>query len=106
VEDIQLQLQGHKFPEAPAADLAFAPQRPAQKRLADTLTAPMNNSLQGYYSRRNNAIDAIVAYCNVAEGGTAHRANISARKDPEPDPHSFHGRQTLVVWKPHGCPFL
>lgn len=80
VEDIQLQLQGHKFPEALAADLACAPQGPAQKRLADALTAPMNNSLQGYYRRRINAIDTIVAYCNVAEGGTARRANISEER--------------------------
>jgi hypothetical protein len=87
VEDIQLQIQGCTFPEPPAADPVCLPQRPAQKRLVDALTAPMGNSLGDYYRCRNNAIDAIVAYCSVAEGRTARRAKISAKKDPDPNPH-------------------
>lgn len=90
VEDIQFQLQGYKFPEPAAADRVCPPQRPAQRRLVEALTAPMDNSIEGYYRCRDNAIDAIVAYCSVAEGRTARRAKISAKKDPEPNPSQLN----------------
>ena len=70
-----------------AADRVCPPQRPAQQRLVEALTAPMDSSIGGYYRSRDNAIDAIVAYCSVAEGRAAHRAKISAKEHPDPNPH-------------------
>lgn len=84
VEDIQGQLQGLKLSKSITVDTACPPQRPAQKRLVDALTAPADNSLEGYYRRRDNLIDAIVAYCSVVEGRTARRTNVSTTKKPTP----------------------
>ncbi|KAH7012484.1 C2H2 finger domain protein [Microdochium trichocladiopsis] len=88
VEDIQNQLQGLGFSKSMDVDTASAPQRPAQKRLVDALTAPVDDTLEGYYRRRANLIDAIVAYCGVAEGRTARRTNVSAAKKQVPSPGS------------------
>jgi hypothetical protein len=68
VEDIERQLQGLGFAEPAAADKSCPPQRPAQKRLMEALTAPLVNTLEAQYWRRDNAIDAVVAYCVVEEG--------------------------------------
>jgi hypothetical protein len=78
VEDIQRQIQGLGFSKPSAADTAYLPQRPAQKRLLEALTAPVDDSLEGYYRRRAKLIDAIVVYCSVVEGRTAPRTNTAA----------------------------
>lgn len=67
VRDIELQLQGHKFPKHVAADQSDLLQRPAQKRLIEALLAPVSNNLKEQLQRRTNAITAIVAYCKVQE---------------------------------------
>ncbi|KAM4058133.1 C2H2 finger domain protein [Hirsutella rhossiliensis] len=51
--------------------------RPAQKRLVEALAAPLGNTLEGQYRRRDNAIAAIVAYCMVEEGQTIRGARAS-----------------------------
>ncbi|KAH7016012.1 uncharacterized protein B0I36DRAFT_354891 [Microdochium trichocladiopsis] len=88
VEDIQRQLQGHGFPKPMDVDATCEPQRPAQKRLVDALTAPVDDTLEGYYQRRDNLIDAIVAYCSVVEGRTVRRTNSSAVSKPATSPDS------------------
>lgn len=87
VDDIQSQLQGRGFSKPMAVDATCPPQRPAQKRLVEALTAPVDNTLEGYYRRRDNLIDAIVAYCSVVEGRTARRTNVSAAKEPLSNSH-------------------
>ncbi|OAQ58191.1 C2H2 finger domain-containing protein [Pochonia chlamydosporia 170] len=72
VDDIERQLQGIGFAE-PMVDDAIRPQRPAQKLLVKALTAPVGDTLEGQYQRRDNAIEAIVAYCSVEEGPTVRR---------------------------------
>ncbi|KAF5136443.1 hypothetical protein E5D57_000205 [Metarhizium anisopliae] len=75
VDDVERQLQGIGFAE-PLVDHAVRPQRPAQKLLVEARTAPVDDTLDGQYRRRDSAIEAIVAYCNVEEGPTARRTNI------------------------------
>ncbi|KAH8652841.1 C2H2 finger domain protein [Ilyonectria robusta] len=87
VDDIQSQLQGRGFSKPMAVDATCPPQRPAQKRLVEALTAPVDNTLEGYHRRRDNLIDAIVAYCSVVEGRTARRTNVSAAKEPLSSSH-------------------
>ncbi|KAJ5015542.1 hypothetical protein K4K57_012998 [Colletotrichum sp. SAR 10_99] len=70
VADIQSQLQGKGFVKSVAVHRPCPPQRPAQKRLLKALTAPLVMTLEAQYRRRDNAIDAIVAYCTVQEGCT------------------------------------
>ncbi|KAJ4999564.1 hypothetical protein K4K48_003964 [Colletotrichum sp. SAR 10_66] len=71
VADIESQLQGKGFVKSVAVHRPCPPQRPAQKRLLKALTAPLVMTLEAQYRRRDNAIDAIVAYCTVQEGCTA-----------------------------------
>ncbi|KAH6953926.1 hypothetical protein BKA56DRAFT_681701 [Ilyonectria sp. MPI-CAGE-AT-0026] len=46
VDDIQSQLQGRGFSKPMAVDATCPPQRPAQKRLVEALTAPVDNTLE------------------------------------------------------------
>jgi hypothetical protein len=73
VEDIERQLQGAGFAEFVRINVP-RPQLPAQKRLLAALTAPEETTLEGYYRRRHNAIEAIAAYCHVQEGPSVRRA--------------------------------
>jgi hypothetical protein len=72
VEDIELQLQGADFAKFVPIDDRRC-QLPAQKRLLAALTAPAETTLEGYYRRRDNAIEAMAAYCHVQEGPSARR---------------------------------
>ncbi|KAK8924418.1 hypothetical protein VCV18_004840 [Metarhizium anisopliae] len=76
VDDIERQLRGVGFAKG-AANATVSPQRPAQKRLMEALTAPLGNTLEGQYRRRDNAISAIMAYCVVEEGQTIRRPTSS-----------------------------
>ncbi|KAF5675927.1 C2H2 finger domain-containing protein [Fusarium denticulatum] len=72
VVDIEKQLAGHAFDQAPTSSLdesdPFAQeQHPAQKRLVEALTAPVPDTLEGEYRRRDNAVLAVMAYCAVQE---------------------------------------
>jgi hypothetical protein len=88
VEDIQCQLQGREFSKPTAVETACPPQHPAKERLIAALIAPVVDSLEGYYRRRGNLIDAIVAYCSVVEGSKAPRTNVSVAEQPAPTPGS------------------
>lgn len=90
VIDIERQLQGQGFEEI-VADTSSPPQRPAQKRLIAALTAPDDSILEEYYKRRDDAIDAIVAYCFVQEGRTPRRTNAASRST-----HSSHPSEPPV----------
>lgn len=68
VDDIERQLRGDGFAEDAAADARCSPQRPSQRLLVEAFTAPVDNTLEGQYRRRDRAIDAIAAYCPVEEG--------------------------------------
>ncbi|KAH7113155.1 hypothetical protein B0J13DRAFT_631272 [Dactylonectria estremocensis] len=54
------------------------PQRPAQKRLMEALTAPLGDTFKDQFRRRDNAINAVSAYCVVEEGPTVRRPNTSS----------------------------
>ncbi|KAM4061566.1 hypothetical protein HRG_013220 [Hirsutella rhossiliensis] len=77
VGDIEGQLQGIGFVKQATVNTPICPQRPAQKRLVEALAAPLGNTLEGQYRRRDNAITAIVAYCTVEEGQTIRGARAS-----------------------------
>ncbi|KAH8799040.1 hypothetical protein F5884DRAFT_863685 [Xylogone sp. PMI_703] len=91
VNDIERQLDGLGFAK-PAPDTSCRPQRPAQKRLMEALTAPAATDLEGQYWRRDEAIDAITLYCTVEEGraiplkssGSTEQSSISTSPDPPP----------------------
>ncbi|CCF42280.1 C2H2 finger domain-containing protein [Colletotrichum higginsianum] len=82
VDDIERQLRGDSFTKPAVADTC-RPQGPAQKRLLAALTAPLIATLEDQYKRRDNAIDAVSAYCLVQEGCTTHRPR-SQSKDSLP----------------------
>lgn len=78
VDDIDRQLQGLGFAKPAAVDSSSRPQRPAQRRLVRALTAPLGDTLEAQFRRRNNAINAVIAYCAVEEGQTVRRTNTSS----------------------------
>ena len=80
VDDIEHQLQGQGFTQPVSTD-TNRPQRPAQKRLVEALTATYDGTIEGYYRYRDDAIDAIVIYCSVEEGHTMRRVNTLAGED-------------------------
>lgn len=101
VEDIERQLHGLGFAEPPKEDSSYRPQRPAQKQLIQALTAPVVPTLEGQYQRRDNAIEAISAYCLVQEGCTirVRRSPASPTKHTEPtlfEPSCKSPKQSLL----------
>ena len=77
VNDIERQLHGVGFAEEAAGSSAYLPQRPAQRRLVEALTAHSQNTLEAQYRRRNDAINAVAAYCTVEEGLAVRRNKTS-----------------------------
>jgi hypothetical protein len=53
------------------------------------LAAKCDNTIEGYYRRRNNAINAIILYCAVEEGPIIRRKNASSAK-----PQHIYGKDT------------
>ncbi|KAH0419558.1 hypothetical protein CcaCcLH18_14355 [Colletotrichum camelliae] len=89
-DDIERQIQGVGFAE-PATGGGCRPQGPAQKRLLAKLTTPIVATLEGQYRRRDDAINAVSAYCSVQEGCTIRRCHPpltpkAALSDPPCDP--------------------
>ena len=110
VDDIERQLQGIGFAK-PLVDHAVRPRRPAQKLLVDALTAPVDDTLDGQYRRRDDAIEAIVAYCNVEEGPTVRRINIPSTTvsreslhEPSEDNPLFLATMSVFIDKPEQRP--
>ncbi|KAK0726752.1 hypothetical protein B0T26DRAFT_671515 [Lasiosphaeria miniovina] len=68
VIDIENQLAGLGFVEEPAIRKSSRPRRPAQKRLMDALTAPVESTVEGQHRRIDVAIYAVMAYYVVVEG--------------------------------------
>ncbi|UQC77422.1 C2H2 finger domain-containing protein [Colletotrichum lupini] len=66
-DDIERRIRGVGFAKPATMDPCH-PQRPAQKRLLAKLTAPVVTTLEGQYRRRDDAIEAVSAYCLVQEG--------------------------------------
>ncbi|KAF9775098.1 hypothetical protein IL306_006826 [Fusarium sp. DS 682] len=67
VTDIERQLAGHTFEESPSGGDLTQNQNPVQKLLFQALTAPEPSTLEAEYRRRDNAVLAVMAYCNVQE---------------------------------------
>ncbi|KAK1837702.1 C2H2 finger domain-containing protein [Colletotrichum chrysophilum] len=85
-DDIERQIHGVGFAKPTTVDTC-RPQGPAQKRLLAKLTAPMVTTLKGQYRRRDDAIDAVSAYCSVQEGCTVRRSRpLSTPKGALSDP--------------------
>lgn len=111
VNDIERQLQGKGFAE-PVMDHAMCPQRPAQKLLVEALTSPVGDTLEGQYSRRDNAIDAITAYCSVEEGPTIRRCHLQTkttgspneRREPSEDSPLFLATLSVFIENPKQRP--
>ena len=98
VDDIEGQLMGGWQPTQ-TVDKPCHPQRPAQKHLVQALSAPSDNTLEGQYRRRNDAMDAVITYCVVEEGSTIRRSTVSAVKSSQgattSDPQESHLRLAL-----------
>lgn len=77
MEDIERHLEGRNL-LAVVPERVNLPQWPVQKRLLEALTAPDDDTLEGYYRRRYVAVDAIVAYCTVEEGRTVQQRATQA----------------------------
>ncbi|KXX77138.1 hypothetical protein MMYC01_207556 [Madurella mycetomatis] len=84
VIDIENQLAGLGFVEEPAIRNSNRPRRPAQKRLMDALTAPVESTVEGQHRRRDVAIYAVMAYCVVVEGPAVRRTNTSGAGTMQP----------------------
>jgi hypothetical protein len=67
VKDIELQLSGLKFSEAPKVRLPEMP--PLQKRLVETILTLPGTTVAEEICRRDAATDAVAAYCHFQEGG-------------------------------------
>uniref|UniRef100_A0A4E9EQ78 Uncharacterized protein n=1 Tax=Gibberella zeae TaxID=5518 RepID=A0A4E9EQ78_GIBZA len=83
VVDIERQLAGQTFEESPVSlsdesSYSAQEQHPAQKRLFEALTAPVADTLEGEYQRRNNAVLAVMAYCPIQE------SPLPPSKEPQP----------------------
>ncbi|KAI3532108.1 C2H2 finger domain-containing protein [Colletotrichum abscissum] len=68
-DDIERQIHGVGFANPTLGDTC-RPQGPAQRHLMAKLTAPIVATLEGQYRRRDEAINAVSAYCLVQEGST------------------------------------
>ncbi|KAK3332197.1 hypothetical protein B0T19DRAFT_397983 [Cercophora scortea] len=106
VIDIENQLAGLGFVEEPAIRKSNRPRRPAQKRLMDALTAPVESTVEGQHRRRDVAIYAVMTYCVVVEGPAVRRTNSgagtmrrsSAKDEPREDSYyAEDGRRAAVL---------
>ncbi|KAH6955707.1 hypothetical protein BKA56DRAFT_638131 [Ilyonectria sp. MPI-CAGE-AT-0026] len=81
VVDIERQLAGKTFEEPPMpSSPSDEAAHPAQKRLFEALTAPMADTIEAEYRRRNNAILVVMAYCPVQEGPSRRTGNTAKSK--------------------------
>lgn len=70
VKDVELQLAGLKFSDAPEPKAVQIPEMPPmQKRLVETIMTLPGTTVEEEFCRRNAAINAVAAYCNFQEGG-------------------------------------
>jgi hypothetical protein len=86
--DIQQQLLGVKFGDRVKTKLGRCPERtPEHNQLIESLLSLPGSSLEEEYRRRSTAINAIVAYCKIEEGGTRRiqqvTSSIKRRESPE-----------------------
>jgi len=113
VIDIESQLAGLGFVEDPAIRKSNRPRLPAQKRLMEALTAPVETTVEGQHRRRDAAINAIVAYCAVIEGPAACRTNNSTttvmqqpvtKSDPPASSHLHVAAMSVFITKDEDRP--
>ena len=71
VNEVKLQLSGHKFSEDVKTTLELSDDMPlAQKHLIETVMTLLGITLEDEFRRRNDAINAVAAYCKFEEGET------------------------------------
>lgn len=97
VQDIDYQLLNGHLPTAQTRDRR--PMGPAQQRLVEALTAPLDGiDLATQFKRRHRAIDTILAYCTVEEPVVTKV--LEARAPPPPPelqrPAAVGGQQPLI----------
>ncbi|KAF5520978.1 hypothetical protein CGCA056_v007802 [Colletotrichum aenigma] len=97
IDDIERQIKGVGFAKI-ATGGTSRPQGQAQKRLLTKLTAPVVNTLEGQYRRRDDAIAAVSAYCLVQEGCTSRQPQHRPTKGKIP-PTSGHPREGSPVYQ-------
>lgn len=96
-DDIERQIHGVGFSEPSTGDFS-RPQRPAQKELLTKLTAPIVTTLKGQYTRRDDAIEAVSAYCYVQEG-CAIRQPQQRPKEVNVPPSPDHPREGSPLYE-------
>ncbi|OCK73812.1 C2H2 finger domain protein [Lepidopterella palustris CBS 459.81] len=70
VKDIERQLSGVKYSQEIKKTLNLSPERtPQHNRLIETVLSLPGSTLEEEVRRRNAAINAIIAYCGIEEGG-------------------------------------
>lgn len=70
VKDVELQLAGLKFSDAPGPEALPLPEMPPpQRRLIETIMTLPGTTVEEEFCRRNAAINAVAAYCHFQEGG-------------------------------------
>jgi len=103
VIDIERQLSGLTFSEDVKMQLESSIARtPEHKRLIETVMSLPGSTLEAETRRRNDAINAIVAYCKTEEGGT-YRPNRQRRSTAHlasPATKTEEGAQPLVAEDP------
>ncbi|KAI0448570.1 C2H2 finger domain protein [Xylaria acuta] len=68
VDDIERQIQGVDFSTLPACQpRSSPPMGPLHQQMFDAITKPLDGDLEAHAQRRTNAINALVAYCEVQE---------------------------------------
>ncbi|KAE9566472.1 hypothetical protein CGMCC3_g17382 [Colletotrichum fructicola] len=91
VVDVECQIKGPGLAKI-ATEETSRPQGQAQKRLLAKLTAPVVNTLEGQYRRRDDAIEAVSTYCLVQEGCTSRQPQHRLTKEKVP-PKSGHPQE-------------
>lgn len=82
LQDIERQLQGQDF-SAITHKPTESPMNDIQRRMFESLTAPLVGDLEAQFRRRTRAIEALVAYCGEEE---PLRTQVTEARRPPPPP--------------------
>ncbi|KAL2272538.1 hypothetical protein FJTKL_06333 [Diaporthe vaccinii] len=82
LQDIERQLQGQDFSAVMHKPME-SPMNDVQRRMFESLTAPLEGDLEAQFRRRTRAIEALVAYCGEEE---PLRTQVTEARRPPPPP--------------------